>query len=155
MQKAFIYNEKTSPCVKRSDEAYRKNAEKMRLKHAKKHKVKQFAVGQYVSLRVPCIDSASTDPQQLSCMIVQVVGKTQVMYCLHCKLGVIKVCYDAGDLEEYCGSCRIPVAGWEEATRITLREAAKQTTSWNIFTATSAAVLVLAIHGNVHVRRRV
>ena len=118
------------PVRKRADEAYRKNAEKMRLKH----KVKQFAVGQYVSLHLPCIDRASTDSQRLPCVVVQVVGKNQVMYRLHCKLGVLKVCYDAGDLEEYCGSYGIPVAGWEEATRITLREAAKQSAPCNIFT---------------------
>ena len=65
----------------------------------------------YISLRVPRIDRASTDPQQLPCVVVQVVGKTQIMYRLRCKLGVLKVCYDAGDLEEYCGNYGIPVAG--------------------------------------------
>ena len=88
----------------------------MRLKHAKKHKVKQLAVGQYVSLHLPRIDCASTDSQQFPGVVVQVIGKTQVMYRLRCKLGVLKVCYDTGDLKEYCGSYGIPVAGWEEAT---------------------------------------
>ena len=71
------------------------------------------------------IDRASTDPQRLSCVVVEVVGKAQATYCLRCKFGVLKCCYHAGDLEVYSGSYSIPVSGWEEAPQISLRETAK------------------------------
>ena len=100
--------------------AYKKNANRMKLRHAKQHKVREFTVGESVSVRVPRIDRASTDPQRLPCIVVEVVGKAQAVYRLRSKYGVLKVCYHAGDLEGYSGKYDIPVAGWEEAQRITL-----------------------------------
>ena len=86
---------------KRADKAYRKNALRMEQKYSKQHKVKMFKPGDCVSVCVPRIDRASTDPQQLACVVVQVVGKAKTLYRLRCKFGVLKVCYSAGDLEEY------------------------------------------------------
>ena len=105
----------------------------MKLKHVKKRKVREFTVGEFVSLRIPRIDRASTDVHRLPCVVVEVVGKVQVMYRLRSKLGVLKVCYHAGDLEGYSGTYNIPVAGWEEAQQIPLREAAKLSSPWNVF----------------------
>ena len=92
----------------RADEAYRKNALRMEQKYSKQHKVKTFKPGDCVSVRVPRIDRASTDPQCLACIVVQVVGKAKALYRLRCKFGVLKVCYSAGDLEEYAGRYNIP-----------------------------------------------
>ena len=119
---------------KRADEVYKRNANRMKLKHAKRNKVREFTVGQSVSVRVPRIDRASTDPQRLPCVVVEVVGKAQAMYRLRSKFGVLKVCYHAGDLEGYSCKYDISVDGWEEAERITLREAAKLSSPWNVFT---------------------
>ena len=112
---------------------YKKNARRMKLKHAKTYEVREFTVGEFVSLRIPRIDRASTDVHRLPCVVVEVVGKAQGMYRLRSKFGVLKVCYHAGDLEGYSGTYKIPVAGWEEAQRVSLREAAKLSSPWNIF----------------------
>ncbi len=104
----------------KADEAYRKNETRMFLKNSKQNKVETFNVGQYISVRVPRIDRASTDPPRLPCVVVQVVGKAKALYRLRCHFGVLKVCYNAGDLEAYAGSYNIPVDGWEEDERITL-----------------------------------
>lgn len=97
----------------------------MKLKHAKQKKVRECTVGEYVSIRVPCIDRTSTDPQQLLSVVIEVVGKTQATYRLCTMFGVLKTCYPAGELESYPGSYTIEVAGWEQALRVSLREAAK------------------------------
>ena len=106
----------------------------MKLRHAKQHKVREFTVGESVSVRVPRIDRASTDPQRLPCIVVEVIGRAQAVYRLRSKYGVLKVCYHAGDLEGYLGKYDIPIAGWEEAQRISLQEAAKLSSPWNVFT---------------------
>ena len=133
-RKPLATTEKHRSVREKADKAYRKNANRMKLKHAKQHKVKDFRVGECVSVRVPRIDRASTDPQRLPCVVVEVVGKSQAAYRLRCKSGVLKVCYHAGDLEAYSGSYGIPVIGWKEAARVSLREAAKQSAPWNVFT---------------------
>ena len=61
---------------------------------------------------VPRTDRASTDVHRLPCVVIEVVGKAQVMYRLRSKFGVLKVCYHAGDLEGYSGTYNIPVVGW-------------------------------------------
>ena len=133
-QKPLATMEKHRSVREKADTVYRKNADRMKLKHAKQHKVKDFRVGDSVSVRVPHIDRASTDPQRLPCVVVEVTGKSQVAYRLHCKSGVLKVCYHAGDLEAYSGSYGIQVIGWKEAARVSMREAAKESAPWNVFT---------------------
>ena len=59
----------------KADEAYGENANRMKLKHAKQKKVREFTAGEYVSVYVPRIDRASTDPQWLPCVVVEVVGR--------------------------------------------------------------------------------
>ncbi|KAL5516079.1 hypothetical protein EMCRGX_G001345 [Ephydatia muelleri] len=38
------------------------------------HHIKQFAVGDNVSVRIPRIDRANTDLQRLPCIVVEIVG---------------------------------------------------------------------------------
>ena len=80
----------------------------MRLKHSKQHKVHKFEVGESVSVRIPRIDWACTDPQRLPCVVVEKVGKAQAMYRLLCESGVLN-CYSASDLEPYSGLYNIPI----------------------------------------------
>ena len=91
---------------KKADAAYLKAIEKMGQKYSKHngHHIKQFAVGDNVSVRIPRIDRANTDLQRLPCIIVEIVGKACTMYCLCCKVGVLNTCYGAGDLELFTGS---------------------------------------------------
>ena len=114
--------------------AYRRNAERMKLKHSKRSKTHKFEVGEFASLRIPRIDRSSTDLQRLPCVIVQVLGKAQTMYRLRCKYGVLQTCFHAGDLEQFKGTHRIPVNGWEQQARVTVREAARHASPWNSFT---------------------
>ena len=118
----------------KANEAYLKNAQKMQRKHAKNAKIHVFTVGEYASVRIPRIDRTATDLQRLPCIIVEVIGKAQSMYRLRCKHGVISTCFHAGDLEPFSGTYNIPVEGWQDETRITLREAARQQSPWNSFT---------------------
>ena len=106
----------------------------MQQKHAKKSKIHTFQVGEYASLRIPRIDRASTDLQRLPCVVVQVIGKAQSMYRLRCKHGVLRTCFHAGDMEPFSGTYQIPVDGWEDQPKVTLREAARQQSPWNSFT---------------------
>ena len=46
----------------------------------KQHKVREFNVGESVSVHIPQINQASTDPQRLPCIVVEVVGKAQAMF---------------------------------------------------------------------------
>lgn len=117
----------------KADFHYRRNAERMKQKHSLMHRVKKFAVGESVSLRIPRIDRTATDVHRLPCVIVQVVGKTQDMYRLRCSSGVLDRCYRADDLEPFAGSYSIPENGWEKDTRISLREAARNQAPWNAF----------------------
>jgi len=114
--------------------AYTHNAERMKLKHSKRVKTHKFTVGEYASLRIPRIDRTSTDLQRLPCVVVQVTGKSQEMYRLRSKYGVLRSCFRAGDLEPFTASYGIPVKGWEDEPRITVREAARQQSPWNSFT---------------------
>ena len=86
---------------------------------------------------MPRIDRASTDLQRLACVVVDIVGKAQCVYCLRCSTGVIQRCYHAGDLELFSGdfSIHVPVEGWENDTRVTVQAAAKMQAPWNVFTA--------------------
>ena len=122
---------------KKADAAYLKAMEKKGQKYSKHngHHIEQFAVGDNVSVRVPCNDRANTDLQRLPCIVVEIVGKACTMYHLCCKVGVLNTCYGAGDLEVFSGSFEFAVEGWRTMPVISLiREAAKLQAPWNSFT---------------------
>ena len=100
--------------------AYRKNVEMMKKKYAKNSKIMKYKIGDYVSVRIPRIDRASTDLQRLPCVVVGIIGKAQQLYRLRCKDGVLKSCLPASELELYEGKFKSD--GWGDK-RITLREA--------------------------------
>ena len=126
-------NKHRNICEK-ADVLYRRNAERMKHKHLLVHKVKKFAVGESVGLRIPRIDQTATDVHRLPCVIVKMVGKAQDMYCLWCCSGVLDKCYQANELEPFAGSYNIPVNGCEEDAQLSLREAARDHAQWNAFT---------------------
>ncbi|KAL5486832.1 hypothetical protein EMCRGX_G019367, partial [Ephydatia muelleri] len=103
-----------------ADKEYLKNANRMMVKYNLKHKVKEFHVGDCVTVRIPRIDRASTDPNRLPCIIVQVIGTARAMYRLRCKSGVLNKCYSACDLELFEGNYNLSVKGWERSTRVSL-----------------------------------
>ena len=103
-------------------------------KHNRPH-IKQFAVGDNVSIRIPRIDRANTDLQRLPCIVVEIVGKACTMYCLCCKVGVLNACYGAGDLELFTGSFEFEVEGWRTMSVIYL---AKLQAPWNSLPKTGA-----------------
>lgn len=105
----------------------------MKQKYSKSSKVHKFEVGEYVSLRIPRIDRSSTDLHRLPCVVVEVVGKSQAMYRLRCKYGVLKTCFDAGDLECFQSTYNIPIDGWKDQPKVTVREAARQQAPCNAF----------------------
>ena len=59
--------EKLLPVRQIADKEYLKNANEMMVKYNLKHKVKEFHVGDCVTVRIPRIDWASTDPNRLPC----------------------------------------------------------------------------------------
>ena len=110
--------EKHLPVRQIADKEYLKNANRMMVKYNLKHKVKEFHVEDCVTVRIPRIDRASTDPNRLPCIIVQVIGTARAMYHLRCKSGVLNKCYSACDLGE--GNYNLSVKGWERSTRVSL-----------------------------------
>ena len=111
-----------------------KNANnRMMGKYSLKHKVKEFHVGDCVTVRIPRIDRASTDRNRLPCIIVQVIGTARAMYRLRCKSGVLNQCYSACDMELLEGNYNLSVKGWERSTRVSLRAASKESTPWSAF----------------------
>lgn len=117
----------------KADYFYRRNAERMKKRYSMHHKIKELAVGQSVSLRIPRIDRTCTDVQRLPCIVIQVVGRSRDMYRLRCKSGVLDRCYRTDNLEPFDGDYQIPLIGWETEKKITLREAARQHAPWNAF----------------------
>ena len=89
------------------------------------HHIKQFAVGDNVSVRIPRIDQANTDIQRLPCIIVEIVGQACTMCCLCCKVGVLNTCYGAGDLELFTGSFELATEGWRTMPVISLKKSSK------------------------------
>ena len=67
-----------------ADANYRKNAELMQLKYTKgkRKKVLTFNVGDFVSIRIPRIDRASTDSHRLLCVVVERLGSNFYLYRL-------------------------------------------------------------------------
>ena len=62
--------DKHLPVCQIADKEYLKNANRMMVKYNYEHKVKEFHVGDCVTVRIPCIDWASTNPNRLPCIIV-------------------------------------------------------------------------------------
>ena len=110
---------------RRTDVRYRANAVKMASKFARRKNVcsKPYAVGDLVSVKIPKQERHGTDLPRLPCIVVQVLGKTQVKYRLRCQNGVIDSTFRGGDLEQYNGTFTedLSVTGWESVKRISLR----------------------------------
>ena len=102
----------------------------MAMRYNKKEHVRSFCVGDKVSVRIPRIDRANTDLSRLSCLMVEVLGKTSCHYrlryvCMHESLQQIyslcnNVCYPASELEEYSGALNYSLDGWKELLSISL-----------------------------------
>ncbi len=148
-----------------ADARYRANAEKMQLKYckAKRKKVRTFSPGEYVSIRIPRIDRASTDFHRLPCVVVERLGSEYNLYrlryvrscvltnkkhvcmsvmplsttvCMYrSKHGVLKNCYGEGDMELYEGKLDLSVDGWQSSPVLSLREAAALLNPKNVFQA--------------------
>ena len=82
-------SEKHLPVHQISDKDYFNNANRMMVKYNLNHKAKEFHVGDCVAVGIPRIDRASTDPNRLPCIIVQVIGTAYAMYRLRWKSGVL------------------------------------------------------------------
>ena len=66
-------------CVK-GDRRYLKSAQKMIHRYNTKKSVVSFTAGDYVSVRIPRIDRASSDLSRLPGVVTDVVGKNQNLY---------------------------------------------------------------------------
>ena len=106
-----------------------------------------------VTGRIPCIDWASTDPNKLPCIIVQVIGTARAMYRLWCKSGVLNKCYSACDLDFFEGNFCVSVTGWESWTRVALRAASKESNNGVHFQRTGASAQQAAAHNGALARR--
>ena len=106
-------------------------------RYYKQKKVHTFEVGDTVSLRIPRIDRAATDLHRLACIVVQRLGKKNLLYRLRCEFGVLNALYRAGELEEYNGAQHLKVDDWEMMSKVSLREAAKRANPDNAYYGTS------------------
>ena len=81
---ALASTEKHKKLREEADKRYRANAEKMQLKYCKgkRKKVRLFCPGNFVSVRIPRIDHASTDRHRLPCVVVERLGKVHHLYRL-------------------------------------------------------------------------
>ena len=81
---ALASTEKHKKLREEADKRYRANAEKMQLKYCKgkRKKVRVFCPGNFVSVRIPRIDRASTDSHRLPCVVVERLGKVHHLYRL-------------------------------------------------------------------------
>ena len=81
---ALASTEKHKKLREEADKRYRANAEKMQLKYCKgkRKKVRVFCPGNFVSVRIPRIDRASTDRHRLPCVVVERLGKVHHLYRL-------------------------------------------------------------------------
>ena len=61
-----------------------------------------------------------------------------VQHVIHrCNHGVLNVCSSASEVEEFSGTIDCSLAGWKEASLVSLREAAQKQAPWNAFIANS------------------
>ena len=67
-----------------ADKRYRLNADRMRLKYCKtkRKKVMVFAIGNFVSIKIPRIDRTSTDFHRVPCIVVERLGSKFHLYRL-------------------------------------------------------------------------
>ena len=67
-----------------ADKQYTQNAECMQMKYckSKRKKVHTFNVGDFVSIKVPCIDWTSTDLHRLPCIVVQRLDSKHFLFRL-------------------------------------------------------------------------
>ena len=145
--------EKHLPVLQIADKEYLKNANRMMVKYNLKHKVKEIHVGDCATVRIPRIDRASTDPNRLPCIIVQVIGTACAMYRLRCKSGVLNKCHSACDLEFFEGTFCLSVKGWENSIRVSLRAASNESTPWSAFSRICASAQQAAAHNGALARR--
>ena len=81
--RALASTEKHRKLREEADKRYRANAENMQLKYCKgKRKKTIFCPGNFVSVRIPRIDRASTDRHRLPCVVVECLGKVHHLYWL-------------------------------------------------------------------------
>eukprot|EP00731_Ephydatia_muelleri_P003675 Em0001g3675a len=73
-QKQLETIEKHRLVREKADMNYMKTALKMQEKFSKMHKVREFRVGEHVSIRIPRIDRSCTDLLRLPCIVVEVVA---------------------------------------------------------------------------------
>ena len=66
-----------------ADQKYQQNAERIQMKYCKsKHrKVKNFKLDDFVSIKIPRIDRASTDIHRLLCEVIERLGLMHHLYC--------------------------------------------------------------------------
>ena len=64
----------------KGDRRYLQSAQKMIHRYNKKKSVVSFAAGDYVSVRIPRIDRASSDLSRLPGVVADVVGKNRNLY---------------------------------------------------------------------------
>ena len=86
-QKAIGNPRKHLAVSEKTDAAYHRNVERMRLKHSKQRRVRKFEVGETVSVRIPQIDRACTDPQHLPCVVVEKWEKYKL--CIVCFVSLV------------------------------------------------------------------
>ena len=116
----------TSPKRKKIRDDVRKNtkeaADKMATQYNKrlKIKVREFAVGDKVTIKIPEVDRHKTDPRRLPAVIIKVCGSKLKTYELQCVAGIIMQKYTANDLEPFHGLILHPLPDM----KVTLRSAA-------------------------------
>ena len=110
-------------------------------------------MGDCVTVRIPRIDWASTDPNRLLCIIVQVIGTACAMYRLRCKSGVLNKCYSACDLEFLEGNFCLSVNGWESSTRVYFEQLQKKVCHGVHFQRIGASAQQAAAHNDALARR--
>lgn len=75
---------------------YLKSAEKMANRYNLKNKIREFKVGEIVSLRIPRIDRTSSDLPRLPCIVVEVPGESKQLYRLrygYCDTCILIFCH--------------------------------------------------------------
>ncbi|XP_062523627.1 uncharacterized protein LOC134198278 [Corticium candelabrum] len=95
---------------------YIKSAEKQMYKHSKSKRVKlqPYAVGDYVTVRIPQQDRMSTDLPRLLAVVVEIRGTKRISYRLRSKYGVLERLYDDNNLEVFLGKIEdLSTSNWE------------------------------------------
>ncbi|XP_062510190.1 uncharacterized protein LOC134186244 isoform X7 [Corticium candelabrum] len=113
---------------KRALDNYIKSAEKQMYKHSKSKRVKlqPYAVGDYVTVRIPQQDRMSTDLPRLLAVVVEIRGTKRISYRLRSKYGVLERLYDDNNLEVFLGKIEdLSTSNWENDRKISLREAVR------------------------------